>query len=50
VEAKLKKARPLIKAGTKKQPDSESKKRSKLMSQLKKSGSAADAAALLFSS
>ena len=50
VEAKLKKARPLIKAGAKKQPDSASKKQAKRMSQLKKSGSVADAAALLFSS
>ena len=50
VESKLKKARPLIKAGAKKQPDSASKKQAKRMSQLKKSGSVADAAALLFSS
>jgi len=50
VESKLKKARPLIKAGAKKQPESAAKKHSKRMSQLKKSGSVADAAALLFSS
>jgi len=50
VEAKLKKARPLMKAGAKKQPDSNAKKQSKQMSRLKKSGSVADAAALLFSS
>ena len=50
VESKLKKARPLMKAGAKKQPESSSKKRGKQMSQLKKSGSVADAAALLFSS
>ena len=49
VESKLKKARPLIKAGVKKQPDSDSKKHSKQMSKLKKSGSVEDAAALLFS-
>ena len=50
VQAKLKKARPLMKAGSKKQPDSMAKKRSKQMSQLKKSGSIHDAAALLFES
>ena len=50
VQAKLKKARPLMKAGSKKQPESDSKKRSAQMSQLKRSGSVADAAALLFSS
>ena len=50
VQAKLKKARPLMKAGAKKQPDSMAKKRSKKMSQLKKSGSIHDAAALLFES
>ena len=48
VQAKLKKARPLMKAGSKKQPESDSKKRSKQMSQLKRSGSVADAAVLLF--
>lgn len=48
VQAKLKKARPLMKAGSKKQPESDSKKRSAQMSQLKRSGSVADAAALLF--
>ena len=50
VQAKLKKARPLMKAGTKKQPDSAKKAQGKLMSKLKKSGSAHDAAALLFNS
>ena len=50
VEAKLKKARPLMKAGAKKQPDSASKKQAKRMSRLKKSGSVEDAAALLFNS
>ena len=50
VQAKLKKARPLMKAGTKKQPTSDAKKHSKQMSKLKKTGSVADAAALLFSS
>jgi len=50
VESKLKKARPLMKAGSKKLPDSDSKKRGKQMSQLKRSGSVEDAAALLFSS
>ena len=49
VEAKLKKARPLIKAGAKKQPDSASKQQAKRMSKLKSSGSMEDAAALLFS-
>ena len=49
VESKLKKARPLIKAGAKKQPDSASKQQAKRMSKLKSSGSMADAAALLFS-
>ena len=49
VEAKLKKARPLIKAGAKKQPDSAGKKQAKRMSKLKSSGSIKDAAALLFS-
>jgi hypothetical protein len=39
-----------MKAGAKKQPDSMAKKRSKQMSQLKKSGSIHDAAALLFES
>ena len=48
-EAKLKKARPLIKAGVKKQPDSVQKVHRKQLSKLKKSGSAKDAAALLFS-
>ena len=50
VQAKLKKARPLMKAGTKKQPTTDAKKHSKQMSKLKKTGSVADAAALLFSS
>ena len=49
VEAKLKKARPLIKAGAKRQPDSASKQQAKRMSKLKSSGSMEDAAALLFS-
>ena len=48
VQAKLKKARPLMKAGTKKQPTSAAKKHSKQMSKLKKSGSIHDAAKLLF--
>ena len=48
VQAKLKKARPLMKAGTKKQATSDAKKHSKQMSKLKKTGSVADAAALLF--
>jgi hypothetical protein len=48
VQAKLKKARPLMKSGTKKQPTSAAKKHSKQMSQLKKTGSVSDAAALLF--
>ena len=50
VQAKLKKARPLMKAGTKKQPTSAAKKHSKQMSKLKKSGSIHDAAKLLFES
>jgi len=50
VQSKLKKARPLMKAGAKKQPDSMAKMRVKKMSQLKKSGSIHDAAALLFES
>ena len=50
VQSKLKKARPLMKAGAKKQPDSVAKMRVKKMSQLKKSGSIHDAAALLFES
>jgi hypothetical protein len=49
VESKLKKARPLIKAGAKRQPDSASKQQAKRMSKLKSSGSMEDAAALLFS-
>ena len=36
VQAKLKKARPLMKAGTKKQPTTDAKKHSKQMSKLKK--------------
>ena len=48
VQAKLKKARPLMKAGTKKQPESAKSTEAKLMSKLKKSGSVQDAAALLF--
>ena len=49
VESKLKKARPLIKAGAKRQPDPASKVQAKRMSKLKSSGSMEDAAALLFS-
>jgi hypothetical protein len=49
VESKLKKARPLIKAGAKRQPDPASKVQAKRMSKLKSSGSIEDAAALLFS-
>ena len=48
VESKLKKARPLMKAGTKKMPDSAAKKQRQQLSRLKKSGSIHDAAALLF--
>ena len=50
VESKLKKARPLMKAGTKKMPDSAAKKQRQQLSKLKKSGSIHDAAALLFNS
>ena len=50
VQAKLKKARPLMKAGTKKLPDSAAKKQRQQLSKLKKSGSIHDAAALLFNS
>jgi hypothetical protein len=49
VESKLKKARPLIKSGAKRQPDPASKVQAKRMSKLKSSGSMEDAAALLFS-
>jgi type IV secretory pathway VirB10-like protein len=48
-EAKLKKARPLMKAGVKKTAPSTQKTQQKLMSKLKKSGSANDAVGLLFS-
>ena len=48
VQAKLKKARPLMKAGTKKQPTSDAKKQRQQMSKLKKTGSIHDAAKLLF--
>ena len=48
VQAKLKKARPLMKAGTKKQPTSAVKKQRQQMSKLKKTGSIHDAAKLLF--
>lgn len=48
-EAKLKKARPLMKAGVKKTAPSTQKTQQKLMSKLKKSGSADDAVGLLFS-
>jgi len=50
VQAKLKKARPLMKSGSKKLPDSAGKKHRQKMSQLKKSGSVEDAALLLFNS
>ena len=50
VQAKLKKARPLMKSGSKKLPDSAGKKQRQQMSQLKKSGSIEDAALLLFNS
>ena len=50
VQAKLKKARPLMKAGTKKQPTSDAKKQRQQMSKLKKTGSIHDAAKLLFES
>ena len=50
VKAKLKKARPLMKAGVKKTGESANKVEQKLMSKLKKSGSVQDAAALLFNS
>ena len=50
VKSKLKKARPLMKAGAKKQPDSAKKKQSQQMSRLKKSGSVEDAVAMLFNS
>ena len=48
VQAKLKKARPLMKSGTKSQPMSSAKKHSKQIAKLKKSGSIHDAATLLF--
>ena len=48
VQAKLKKARPLMKAGTKKQPTSAVKRQRQQMSKLKKTGSIHDAAKLLF--
>ena len=50
VKAKLKKARPLMKAGVKKTGESVKSVEKKLMSKLKKSGSINDAAALLFNS
>ena len=50
VQAKLKKARPLMKSGAKKLPDSAGKRHRQNMSQLKKSGSIEDAALLLFNS
>ena len=50
VKAKLKKARPLMKAGVKKTGESAKRVEQKLMSKLKKSGSVNDAAALLFNS
>ena len=48
VQAKLKKARPLMKSGTKSQPASAAKKYSKQVAKLKKTGSIHDAASLLF--
>jgi len=48
VQAKLKKARPLMKSGVKKTGESAKSVETKLMSKLKKSGSVQDAAALLF--
>ena len=48
VKAKVKKAKPLMKAGAKKPVQSAAKKQQAKMSKLKKSGSVADAAALLF--
>ena len=50
VQAKLKKARPLMKSGVKKTGESVKSVEKKLMSKLKKSGSINDAAALLFNS
>jgi hypothetical protein len=50
VQAKLKKARPLMKSGVKKSGESVKSVEKKLMSKLKKSGSINDAAALLFNS
>jgi len=48
VQAKLKKARPLMKSGTKSQPTSSAKKYSKQVAKLRKTGSIHDAASLLF--
>jgi len=48
VQAKVKKAKPLMKAGAKKPVQTAVKKRQAQVSKLKKSGSVADAAALLF--
>ena len=50
VQAKLKRARPLMKSGVKKTGESVKSVEQKLMSKLKKSGSINDAAALLFNS
>ena len=50
VKTKVKKAKPLMKAGAKKPVQSAAKKQQAQMSKLKKSGSVADAAALLFKS
>lgn len=50
VQAKLKRARPLMKSGVKKTGESVKSVEQKLMSKLKKSGSIDDAAALLFNS
>lgn len=50
VEAKVKKAKPLIKAGAKKPQNTAAKQAQKQRAKLKKSGSMEDAAALLFNS
>ena len=48
VQAKVKKAKPLMKSGAKKPRPTAAKKKQAQMSKLKKSGSVADAAAMLF--
>lgn len=48
VQTKVKKAKPLMKSGAKKPVNTAAKKKQAQMSKLKKSGSVADAAALLF--